>query len=1125
LKIIKIFLMEKLVKDTLAGLKDFQIKSVEHLFDQLYINGKQRVLLADEVGLGKTIVAKGIIAKAFQHYLNTANRKVNETFNVIYICSNQALAKQNIAKLNFTKDVSNVDTTVDRLIHLARASSKTNKLFLIQALTPSISFENRGNYGEVNERAIIFNLITSYDVFNPKTNKRRFNGLYKMLQGKAGDSGWQNAVYKVDNQNLQNELYNRFRKCLMQKIVDETTPNALQYLKNKEISVWHLLTQLSEEIDGRNIHLYKFTDEIVRLLRKELTKLCIKYLGADIFILDEFQRFSQILKLENEETDNQAIEIAKAIFADPDAKTLLLSATPFKPYTSGYDHINGEVHQKEFDDVLKFLLNLNSNDKEWQELVQTRKSFFNYLINPKLLADNFQEAIAEKDLLESKYFEVMLRTEKLLASEDNNALLKDVMNAKDSEHEGIKITIDDIEDFVAIDQLTLYLNENLKSKLPIPVEYVKSCPFALSFLQDYQHHKNLISALATSDKELLKLLKETKNLWLNTKAIDAYKNLLPSNKLPNAKIRLLTEDAIGSNGWKLLWIPPTTSYYNFDGAYKNSTTFSKTIVFSAWQMVPRMIAALLSYEVERKSFANIDHKPEEIEKGLYFTKGKRRKPEPLLVFPFNDDGSKLRLTNFILKYPCVYLAKCFDPLQEGQKSQSKQQVLKIIEAIIKPKIVTLITKYGSKTSQIHSSRWLWALPILLDKEYETAEIAGWLNSGNSISDSIIEADDIHKSTEDSKGEKGYLQLAKDLFNGVYTDLPFIEDENKINEIVNFIAKLCIGSASVCALRTMQRLPIDKNNLVDAAYEIGNSFITLFNKPESIAVVRNTKKDDNYVEEVLDYSINGNIQAMLDEYGYMLMDAENLNSCSAIATHIAEILSVRTSAVKIDDYNTIRTINKTNAVEKNMRCHYAVNFGGSKLVAGKTGKEINVRQAFNSPFRPFVLASTSIGQEGLDFHLYCRKVFHWNLPHNPIDFEQREGRINRYKSHVIRQNLVSKYNSEVLLAKPTEYWNQLFSIAEKEKDESKTQFKSDLVPYWHTETKDDIKIERFVPLLPFSRDIDKYKNLLKILTYYRLTFGQARQDELIDALNGEIDKDLFNKLLINLSSLNLRESAK
>jgi len=36
-------------------------------------------------------------------------------------------------------------------------------------------------------------------------------------------------------------------------------------------------------------------------------------------------------------------------------------------------------------------------------------------------------------------------------------------------------------------------------------------------------------------------------------------------------------------------------------------------------------------------------------------------------------------------------------------------------------------------------------------------------------------------------------------------------------------------------------------------------------------------------------------------------------------------------------------------------------------------------------------TTSIGQEGLDFHYYCRKIVHWNLPSNPVDLEQREGR--------------------------------------------------------------------------------------------------------------------------------------
>lgn len=40
---------------------------------------------------------------------------------------------------------------------------------------------------------------------------------------------------------------------------------------------------------------------------------------------------------------------------------------------------------------------------------------------------------------------------------------------------------------------------------------------------------------------------------------------------------------------------------------------------------------------------------------------------------------------------------------------------------------------------------------------------------------------------------------------------------------------------------------------------------------------------------------------------------------------------------------------------------------------------DVRRAFSGPFWPFVLASTSVRQEGIDF----TSVIHWNVPGNPV----------------------------------------------------------------------------------------------------------------------------------------------
>ena len=166
-----------------------------------------------------------------------------------------------------------------------------------------------------------------------------------------------------------------------------------------------------------------------------------------------------------------------------------------------------------------------------------------------------------------------------------------------------------------------------------------------------------------------------------------------------------------------------------------------------------------------------------------------------------------------------------------------------------------------------------------------------------------------------------------------------------------------------------------------------------------------------------------------------------------------------------------------------------------------------------PFRPFVLASTSIGQEGLDFHNYCRRIVHWNLPSNPIDLEQREGRINRFECLAIRQNLAKRYHDSNF---KKDVWDEIFkkaSLIEKSKG------CSDLIPYWGlTDGEDMIKIERIVPLYPFSRDEIRYERLIRILSLYRLTLGQARQEELINRIINKygINEKEIKDLFINLS---------
>jgi len=54
------------------------------------------------------------------------------------------------------------------------------------------------------------------------------------------------------------------------------------------------------------------------------------------------------------------------------------------------------------------------------------------------------------------------------------------------------------------------------------------------------------------------------------------------------------------------------------------------------------------------------------------------------------------------------------------------------------------------------------------------------------------------------------------------------------------------------------------------------------------------------------------------------------------------------------------------------------------------------------------------------------------------------------------------------------------------------------------------------MYPFSQDRLRYERIIKILSLYRLTLGQPRQEELISVLDQEITKQSEAKLFMNLS---------
>ena len=86
------------------------------------------------------------------------------------------------------------------------------------------------------------------------------------------------------------------------------------------------------------------------------------------------------------------------------------------------------------------------------------------------------------------------------------------------------------------------------------------------------------------------------------------------------------------------------------------------------------------------------------------------------------------------------------------------------------------------------------------------------------------------------------------------------------------------------------------------------------------------------------------------------------------------------------------------------------------------------------------------------------------------------------------------------------------------EEIRTSEQSELVPYWCLGKDQAVKIERIIPMYPVSKDEVNYDRLRKVLSLYRLTMGQARQEELVEYIleSGMKDKEYIRSLFINLS---------
>ncbi len=1039
----------------LRDLKGFQRRTVDYVFNRLYLDSDSvnRFLIADEVGLGKTLVAKGIIARSLDYLWDKIER-----LDIIYVCSNADIARQNINRLKISTEgfslASRITMLPQRLNELT-----TNKINFV-SFTPGTSFNLRSSTGIKTERALIYSVLReAWDLGDEE-------GPINLMQCSALREGWRSSLdYYIKNvaPGVDAELKQGFVQALGSKLE----------LRTEFMELARRFADYEKEEFPREMYVRR--NRLIGNLRMTLATCCIHALKPDIIILDEFQRFKHLL-----DDQDPMSKLAQYLFnyrdeSKPvDTKILLLSATPYKMYTT-YHGAAEDDHYCDFLRTLGFLLNSKEQTGETTQLLQEfRRSLYSFDTAQK------HELSQAKAKIEANLRKVMVRTERLGVSQDRNGMVQDCRHH-------CEVRAEDLLGFANLDSIcyTLGAGDHL--------ELWKSSPYLLSFADEYALKKKLKARLQEPDHydELAALISRGSGV-LRWSRIRYYKSISPENP----RLRKLIEQNLDA-GWNLLWVPPSLPYYEPGGDYASSAAvaFTKTLLFSSWKVVPKAVAAICSYEAERRAITTTGRDVTYL--------NTRDRIAPLLQFSLTD-GRYTGMPALALLYPCLTLAEKVDPLRIAihlGKPPTQQEVMDRAESIIKDLFCTAVDVSLYPDRGPVDERWYWAALAFLDRHFHSDTIKRWLEHKDNryAFAGMIEGKD--------EGEGRFADHAR-LF-AAFFDNPH-ELGRMPNDLFRILAKFSLGSPAITSLRSLGRKDLDirESRCLAAACRIAVGFRSMFNLPESIAIVRRTLDRVPYWECVLDYAIAGNLQAVLDEYVHVMYESLGLmtksndeETADTLREAIYHALSIRTTRTEFDDIRLHRKKRVIALKNRSIRCRYALRLQESRTEDGDVTREDQVRAAFNSPFRPFVLATTSIGQEGLDFHQYCHAIFHWNLPSNPVDLEQREGRIHRYKGHVIRKNLAKHYGLSGASPNKSDPWDDLFAQAARDRMQLQG---NDLVPYWIFETGKGFKIERHLPVLPFSREIPHIDRLKRGLVLYRMVFGQPRQEDLLDFLQRTVD---------------------
>ena len=1041
---------DRLGESVLGDLRGFQRRTARYAFERLYRaeDSTRRFLVADEVGLGKTLVAAGVIAQAIDHLSEVGIPRID----IIYICSNQAIARQNLGRIRHRLSIE-ARPLAERMTLLPHRIDSLDSPVNLIALTPGTSFRSASTEGVVEERVILMRMLG-----------RAWGGL-----GRGARRVFQGTVSSV-------RRFREIERWYPDRVIDASIRGRFEEAVGGPGSDLHreferVRDRLAGRVDDESRRLRR---RFIGCARRRLAHACLDALEPDLIVLDEFQRFRDLLS-----PSTESGELAQRLFEYEDAhtevRTLLLSATPYKMYTLSQEA--DEDHYRDFLRTVRFLKGPGGSVAPLEEALRDLGSQLTLAAVDGGAGERARGRLAaQRTKIQDDLVRVMSRTERRGRVGEGDPMLT-------VSGMGADLSADDVEAYLGAREVAAMVGA------PGVAEYWKSAPYLLSFMDRYRLSDRVRAATeAEPDGPVARLIAGSPGLQLDRTRVEGRRRV-PGG---NGRMRALLDDLSASGLHRLLWLPPSMPTHPLGRDFRRAGAATKRLVFSSWAMVPRAVAVMASYDAERR----------------WIRERARAASYDARLLPVRRDAYSL----FAMMVPSQALAEAGDP--HRHEARSPRELLAAVEGSLRPRIEELTRRapVEGRPQEI----WYAVAPLMLDG-LSRERVAEMLRGPSPDAGAGMAAE--HGLWE---------QLAERVLAGIGDPQALGRPPGNLAEAM---AALAVGSPANATLRALSRTTSTRSaddGLRVQAMRAAWAFRHLFRVPTSEGLLRNLYRPSlpgvrAYWRRVLAYAVEGGLSDVLEEYFHVVREGRGPDTGAAeMVEALCQALEMAGGTLDVSRWERGRGGVRRERLP--MRQHFARRYSADAAGADQQASQHldAVRAAFNSPFWPFVLGTTSIGQEGLDFHWYCHCVVHWNLPPNPVDLEQREGRVHRYHGHAIRKNVAQAVGARamgeaaraVAEGRPASAWDAAYRIADEVYEGH-----GGLTPHW-VFTGGDARIQRRSPVLPLSRDAGRADALRRSLAVYRMVFGQPRQDDLLEFILSEVPDtsrdDLAAALTIDLS---------